>query len=139
MVLFSGLHFEWEIVSSGDGVPGISILKFVPFTSSSYDVSPVLQRLELAGVHGNRILVQGIATGTALVRARLVHPDHPTVPPSTVKLSVIEPFMLEPYQPIYMPRFAFLTYRLRRSRSARGLYVSMPSDQYLWSVTNEKV
>ena len=58
--------FKWTLESVAR-VTGAEIVRFIPWRSSTYNTEPILEKLEAAGSQGNKVLLEGVKTGSAKV------------------------------------------------------------------------
>uniref|UniRef100_A0A182YKB3 Nuclear pore membrane glycoprotein 210 n=1 Tax=Anopheles stephensi TaxID=30069 RepID=A0A182YKB3_ANOST len=108
-----GIEFHWQIAShrshdSRHGGAGDSswsqVLRFLTFSESKFHVVPrPIERLEVAGVQGYMVLLEGINTGSARVTARLPHAEYSHVPPVDVNIMVLANLILDPSDVYILP------------------------------------
>ncbi|XP_053675808.1 nuclear pore membrane glycoprotein 210 [Anopheles nili] len=108
-----GIEFHWQIAShrshdSRHGVAGDSswsqVLRFLTFSESKFHVVPrAIERLEAAGVQGYMVLLDGINTGSARVKAKLPHAEYSHVPPVDVDIMVLANLILDPSDVYILP------------------------------------
>ena len=60
-----GIKFRWSIVSGG--AAKTDILRFMSWRASPYNTEPILEQLESGGDQGNKVLLEGVKTGSARV------------------------------------------------------------------------
>ena len=97
--------------------------------------------MESRGTRGDRILIQGLQTGTAIVGARLMENfpvDTPT-PEDSVRVLVMENIMLSPSSDVYILPLSYVDYVVERRKYGRVEILSVPSEQYKFKVANETV
>jgi nuclear pore complex protein Nup210 len=102
-----GLPFEWFIVNT-DNRDSYSVLNMQKFIDSEYQVSDTIRNLELSGIHGNKILIEGVKTGTTNVQAKLLDPYYKSTSTDMVRLLVVANILLEPSYPVYFFYFFFI-------------------------------
>lgn len=64
--VLDGVEFQWSIKVLRS--PINTVLKFISFKDSSYRTPPDLYELDQKNRQGHMVLVEGVKTGTALVR-----------------------------------------------------------------------
>ena len=97
-----GLKFRWTIESAGNA-KGTDILRFMTWKDSPYNTEPILEKLESQGSQGNKVLLEGIKTGSAKVSVKLVDPQHSSVPPAVESLMVVANLFLLPPAAFIIP------------------------------------
>jgi nuclear pore complex protein Nup210 len=90
-----GLKFRWTIESGGNA-KGTDILRFMSWKDSPYNTEPILEKLESQGSQGNKVLLEGIKTGSAKVSVKLVDAQHSSVPAAVEPLMVVANLFLLP-------------------------------------------
>ena len=90
-----GLKFRWTIESGGNA-KGTDILRFMTWKDSPYNTEPILEKMEAEGFQGNKVLLEGIKTGSAKVSVKLVDPQHSSVPAAVEPLMVVANLFLLP-------------------------------------------
>ncbi|KAI6647347.1 Nuclear pore membrane glycoprotein [Oopsacas minuta] len=140
-----GLKFHWSIHLDDENrmqkFAPESIITFVKFADSNYEADDVIKDLESRGSRGDRILIQGLQTGTAIVSARLVESfpvDTPT-PEDAVRVLVMENIMLFPSSDVYILPLSYVDYVVERRKYGRMEILSVPSEQYKFIVANDTV
>ena len=83
-----GIKFRWTIESGGGTGRGTDILRFMSWQDSPYNTVPILEKLESQGFQGNKVLLEGIKTGSAKVSVKLVDSQHSSVSPAVEPLMV---------------------------------------------------
>lgn len=124
-----GLSVNWEIGHEPKG----SLLKFVPFSSSSVEPSNVLLRMDSEGKRSSAVLVKGVGVGKVNVSARIMDLVPETqLAGTSVSLSILEPLELDPLDDVYLTVGATLQFLLK-TRKQEGLStIPMPDPQYEW-------
>ncbi len=46
------------------------MIRFIPWADSPYNTEPILEQLEKQGQQGNKVLLEGVKTGSAKVSVR---------------------------------------------------------------------
>ena len=90
-----GMKFRWSIESGGNA-KGTEILRFMTWKDSPYNTEPILEKLEVEGSQGNKVLLEGIKTGSAKVSVKSVDSQNLVVPPAVEPLMVVANLFLLP-------------------------------------------
>jgi len=130
-----GLKFRWTIESGGNA-KGTEILRFMTWKDSPYNTEPILEKLENQGSQGNKVLLEGIKTGSAKVSVKLVDPQHTLVPPAVEPLMVVANLFLLPPAAFIIP-CAALDYTANQFRGNRMIPVPLPSPNHNLMVPTE--
>eukprot|EP00090_Calanus_glacialis_P028973 TRINITY_DN4645_c0_g1_i5.p1 TRINITY_DN4645_c0_g1~~TRINITY_DN4645_c0_g1_i5.p1 ORF type:complete len:1790 (-),score=673.65 TRINITY_DN4645_c0_g1_i5:326-5671(-) len=123
-----GLKFRWTIESGGNA-KGTDILRFMTWKDSPYNTEPILEKLESQGSQGNKVLLEGIKTGSAKVSVKLVDPQHSSVPAAVEPLMVVANLFLLPPAANIIP-CASLDYTANQFRGNRMIPVKLPSPNH---------
>ncbi|XP_022250684.1 nuclear pore membrane glycoprotein 210-like isoform X2 [Limulus polyphemus] len=132
-----GVPFEWT-VSDGEVHGSAGVIRFLKFADSPYETPPSIDMWEKQGLHGSVVLVEGVKTGTAKVRAKLISLSYKHVHFSEVNLMVVANLILNPASVFLLPH-SRVNYRVELIKQGRAHEISMPSDQYYLEVTNTTV
>ncbi|XP_049546523.1 nuclear pore membrane glycoprotein 210 [Anopheles darlingi] len=107
-----GIEFQWQIAShrshetrvTGDESSWSQVLRFLTFSESKFHGVPrPIEKLEVAGVQGYMVLLEGINTGSARVTARLPHTEYAHVAPVDVNIMVLANLILNPSDVYILP------------------------------------
>jgi hypothetical protein len=89
--------------SAGDNIDSRNILRLSKFIESEYAVSDSIRQLELIGLSGHKILIEGLKTGMANVQAKLIDSSYKeTLKTPLVRLLVVANILLEPSYTVYL-------------------------------------
>ncbi|XP_055603994.1 nuclear pore membrane glycoprotein 210-like [Uranotaenia lowii] len=98
-----GIEFNWQLAShrtssdnrhQGDWS---QVLRFLTFSESKFHSVPkAVEKLEIDGVQGYMVLLEGINTGSAKVTAKLPYAEYSHVPPVEVNIMVLANLILDP-------------------------------------------
>ena len=130
-----GIKFRWTIESGGGTGRGTDILRFMSWQDSPYNTVPILEQLEAQGFQGNKVLLEGIKTGSAKVSVKLVDSQHSSVSPAVEPLMVVANLFLVPPVAYLLPG-ARLTYSAKQFKSNRFYQLALPSPQHQLTVDN---
>eukprot|EP00066_Takifugu_rubripes_P011606 XP_011600872.1 PREDICTED: nuclear pore membrane glycoprotein 210 isoform X2 [Takifugu rubripes] len=129
----SGLVFDWTIVKDVD-VNGISdsynSLRVLKFSESTYTPPAYISEMERVGKEGDVILVSGLKTGHARLKAKIQEPLYKDVAAAEVRLLILENVMLSPAHDVYLLAGTSIRYRVLKIRQGTITELSMPCDQY---------
>ncbi|XP_069766525.1 nuclear pore membrane glycoprotein 210-like isoform X2 [Narcine bancroftii] len=137
-----GFVFDWSIVknenmdNNAESPRKIRILKF---SESTYLPSPHIATMEKEGKQGDIILVSGLMTGTANLKAQLQEATHKLVPAAIIRLIILENIILRPAHDIYLLVGAFIHYKVAKIVNGKMTEVEMPSEQYSLELHGNKV
>ena len=129
-----GIKFRWSIVSGG--AAKTDILRFMSWRASPYNTEPILEQLESGGDQGNKVLLEGVKTGSARVSVRLVEGQYSSVPAASEPLLVVANLFLIPPSAYLLP-CATLAYSAQQFRGNRLLPVPLPSPHHRLELPTE--
>ncbi|XP_078278924.1 nuclear pore membrane glycoprotein 210-like [Rhinoraja longicauda] len=128
-----GFIFDWSIVNnenSENNAESPRKIRILKFSESPYLPPAHIEIMEREGKQGDIILVSGLMTGTANLKARLQETVYKRVPAATIRLIILENIILSPAHDIYLLVGAFIHYRVTKIVNEKMTEVSMPSEQY---------
>uniref|UniRef100_A0A671VZW8 Nucleoporin 210 n=1 Tax=Sparus aurata TaxID=8175 RepID=A0A671VZW8_SPAAU len=138
----SGLVFDWTLVKDVD-VNGFSdsynSLRVLKFSESTYNPPTYISEMERVGKQGDIILVSGLKTGHAKLKAKIQEPLYKDVGAAEVRLLILENIMLSPAHDVYLLAGTSIRYRLLKIRQGTMTEVTMPCDQYELNLRNSVV
>ncbi|XP_073327221.1 nuclear pore membrane glycoprotein 210 [Pagrus major] len=138
----SGLVFDWTLVKDVD-VNGFSdsynSLRVLKFSESTYNPPTYISEMERVGKQGDIILVSGLKTGHAKLKAKIQEPLYKDVGAAEVRLLILENIMLSPAHDVYLLAGTSIRYRLLKIRQGTMTEVAMPCDQYELNLRNSVV
>uniref|UniRef100_A0A8C5QI72 Nucleoporin 210 n=1 Tax=Leptobrachium leishanense TaxID=445787 RepID=A0A8C5QI72_9ANUR len=135
----AGLGFEWTVVkdaemdSFSDSHNTLRILKFM---ESTYVPPTYITEMEKVAKQGDTILVSGMKTGSAKLRAKILEPLYEKVSPAEVRLLILENILLNPASDVYLLVGSSIQYRVQKGKQGKITDVVMPSDQYTLQLQN---
>ncbi|XP_071099780.1 nuclear pore membrane glycoprotein 210-like isoform X2 [Haliotis cracherodii] len=128
-----GLSFEWSLVSDTetghDVIDAHNILRIKMFADSHYTTPQHIAPLEDRGLQGDRILAEGIRTGSAKISMKLKDPVYKHIEAIDVRIMVIANLMLSPPD-AYVLKFATIKYIVELLKHNTLTKIKMPSPQY---------
>ncbi|XP_061650259.1 nuclear pore membrane glycoprotein 210 [Phyllopteryx taeniolatus] len=138
----AGLVFDWTLVKDVD-VNGFSdshnSLRFLKFSESTYTPPGYISEMERVGKQGNIILVSGLKTGHAKVKAKIQESLYHGVDAAEVKLLILENILLSPAHDVYLLAGTSIRYQVLKIRQGSITELSMPCDQYELHLQNSLV
>jgi hypothetical protein len=106
------------------------------FIDTEYQVSDTIRNLELSGIHGIKILIEGVKTGTTNVQAKLLDPYYKSTSTDMVRLLVVANILLEPSYPVYLLTGTFIKYHVVLIKQTSSDEIPLPSLQYHFETKN---
>ncbi|XP_077368198.1 nuclear pore membrane glycoprotein 210 isoform X2 [Festucalex cinctus] len=138
----AGLVFDWTLVKDGE-VNGFSdsysSLRFLKFSESTYTPPGYISEMERVGKQGNIILVSGLKTGHAKVKAKIQESLYHGVDAAEVKLLILENILLSPAHDIHLMVGTSIRYQVLEIRQGSITELSMPCEQYELHLQNSMV
>ncbi|KAJ3587076.1 hypothetical protein NHX12_013466 [Muraenolepis orangiensis] len=129
----AGLVFDWTIVKDAD-LDGYSdssnSLRVLKFSESTYTPPGYINEMERAGKQGDIILVSGLKTGHAKLKAKIQESLYKDVGAAEVKLLILENILLSPAHDVYLLAGTSIKYKVQKIRQGKITELSMPCDQY---------
>lgn len=135
-----GIPFIWAVESLKETSTMIdpqSIVRFMPFSESSYQVPPGVAVLEAKRQHGDTVLVEGLKTGSAIVVARINDPLYRSID-SRVRIVVVANLILEPSEAFLVPG-TVIPLKLIQIKHGQRVEIKLPSSVYEFEVSNSTV
>ncbi|KAL1021498.1 hypothetical protein UPYG_G00014030 [Umbra pygmaea] len=129
----SSLVFDWSLVKDGDmdGFPdSYSPLRVLKFSESTYTPPGYISEMEVTGKQGDIILVSGLKTGHAKLKAKIQESLYKDVGAAEVKLLILENILLSPAHDVYLLVGTSIQYKVQKIRQGKITELSMPCDQY---------
>uniref|UniRef100_A0A0N5AR32 BIG2 domain-containing protein n=1 Tax=Syphacia muris TaxID=451379 RepID=A0A0N5AR32_9BILA len=121
-----GIPFEWELESTSSKRP----LRVVPFSQSKYEAPDGIRYLEENKKRGYVVLVEGLQTGTAVLKDVLPH---------EIVLLVVANLLLVPSSDLYLPVGAVVRYSAQIVKQGTTEPISLPSAQYQLEVADTSI
>lgn len=138
----AGLVFDWTIVKDTD-MDGFSdsynSLRVLKFSESTYTPPGYISEMERNGKQGDIILVSGLKTGHAKLKAKIHEPLYKDVGAAEVRLLILENILLSPAHDIYLLAGTSIKYKVQKIRQGKITELSMPCDQYELHLQNSVV
>ncbi|KAK7878654.1 hypothetical protein WMY93_030490 [Mugilogobius chulae] len=138
----AGLVFDWTLVKDV-GTNGFSdsynSLRVLKFSESTYTPPPYISEMERVGKQGDLILVSGLKTGHAKLKAKIQESLYKDVGAAEVKLLILENIMLSPAYDVYLLVGTSIRYKVLKIRQGTITELVMPCDQYELHLANSVV
>ncbi|XP_044066781.1 nuclear pore membrane glycoprotein 210 isoform X1 [Siniperca chuatsi] len=138
----AGLVFDWTLVKDVD-VNGFSdsynSLRVLKFSESTYTPLGYISEMERVGKQGDIILVSGLKTGHAKLKAKIQEPLYKDVGAAEVRLLILENILLSPAHDVYLLAGTSIRYKVLKIRQGTITELSMPCDQYELHLQNSVV
>ena len=128
-----------------------NVLRISKFIDSEYQVSESIRALEALGLSGHKILIEGLKTGTANVRTKLIDAFY-TQPSASatgdgevalrtplVRLLVVANIVLVPSEPIRLLVGSSIAYSVSLIKQAFTEQIALPSSQYYFELRDPSV
>ncbi|XP_043080989.1 nuclear pore membrane glycoprotein 210 [Puntigrus tetrazona] len=138
----ASLLFEWTIVKDAEmaGFPdSYNTLRVLRFAESAYTPPAYISEMERVGHQGDIILVSGIKTGHAKLKAKIQEAIYKDVGAAEVRLLILENILLSPAYDIYLLAGTSIKYKVQKIRQGKITELSMPCDQYELHLQNSVV
>ncbi|XP_029363031.1 nuclear pore membrane glycoprotein 210 isoform X2 [Echeneis naucrates] len=138
----AGLVFDWTLVKDVD-VNGFSdsynSLRVLKFSESTYTPPGYISEMERVGKQGDIILVSGLKTGHAKLKAKIQESLYKDVGAAEVRLLILENILLSPAHDVYLLAGTSIQYKVLKIRQGTITELSMPCDQYELHLQNSVV
>ncbi|KAK3547680.1 hypothetical protein QTP86_026925 [Hemibagrus guttatus] len=135
----AGLVFDWSLLKGTEtGVfpDTYSSLRVLKFSESTYTPPMYISEMERVGKQGDIILVSGIKTGHAKLKAKIQEPLYTHVEAAEVRLLILENILLSPAYDVYLLAGTSIKYKVQKIRQGKITELSMPCDQYELQLKN---
>ncbi|XP_002667606.3 nuclear pore membrane glycoprotein 210 [Danio rerio] len=138
----ASLLFEWTIVKDAEmaGFPdSYNTLRILRFAESAYTPPGYISEMERVGHQGDIVLVSGIKTGHAKLKAKIQESIYKDVGAAEVRLLILENILLSPAYDVYLLAGTSIKYKVQKIRQGKITELSMPCDQYELQLQNSAV
>ncbi|XP_041655352.1 nuclear pore membrane glycoprotein 210 isoform X2 [Cheilinus undulatus] len=138
----SGLVFDWTLVKDVDAngfSDSYNALRVLKFSESTYTPLAYISEMERVGKQGDVILVSGLKTGHAKLKAKIQEPLYKDVGAAEVRLLILENILLSPEHDVYLLAGTSIRYRVLKIRQGMMTELPMPSDNYELHLQNSVV
>ncbi|CAG6021644.1 unnamed protein product [Menidia menidia] len=138
----AGLVFDWTLMKDVD-VNGFSdsynSLRVLRFSESTYTPPGYISEMERVGKQGDIILVSGLKTGHAKLKAKIQESLYKDVGAAEVRLLILENILLSPAHDVYLLEGTTIRYRVLKLRQGTITELFLPCDQYVLHLQNSVV
>ncbi|XP_051517027.1 nuclear pore membrane glycoprotein 210-like isoform X2 [Myxocyprinus asiaticus] len=138
----ASLLFEWTIVKDAEmiGFPdSYNSLRVLRFAESAYTPPAYISEMERVGHQGDIILVSGIKTGHAKLKAKIQEALYKDVGAAEVRLLILENILLSPAYDVYLLAGTSIKYKVQKIRQGKITELPMPCDQYELHLQNSVI
>ncbi|KAM8829564.1 nuclear pore membrane glycoprotein 210 isoform 1-T1 [Synchiropus picturatus] len=138
----AGLVFDWTLVKDVDAdgfSDSYSSLRVLKFSESTYTPPGYITEMERVGKQGDIILVSGMKTGHAKLKAKIQESLYKDVGAAEVRLLILENILLSPAHDVYLMVGTSIRYKVLKIRQGKIVELSMPCDQYELHLQNSVV
>ncbi|XP_036388992.1 nuclear pore membrane glycoprotein 210 isoform X2 [Megalops cyprinoides] len=138
----AGLVFDWTIVKDTETArfsDSHNALRILKFSESTYTPPGYISEMERVGKQGDIILVSGIKTGNAKLKAKIQEVLYKDVSAAEVRLLILENILLNPASDVYLLVGTSIRYSVLKIRQGKITELSMPSDQYQLQLQNSVI
>uniref|UniRef100_A0A8C6Q1T9 Nucleoporin 210 n=1 Tax=Nothobranchius furzeri TaxID=105023 RepID=A0A8C6Q1T9_NOTFU len=132
----AGLVFDWTLVKDTLVFLSSRVLKF---SESTYTPPTYISEMERVGKQGDIILVSGLKTGHAKLKAKIQESLYKDVGAAEVRLLILENILLSPAHDVYLLAGTSIRYRVLKIRQGSITELSMPCDQYELHLQNSVI
>uniref|UniRef100_A0AAV2M0I1 BIG2 domain-containing protein n=1 Tax=Knipowitschia caucasica TaxID=637954 RepID=A0AAV2M0I1_KNICA len=138
----AGLVFDWTLVKDvetngfSDSYNSLRVMKF---SESTYTPPAYISEMERVGKQGDIILVSGLKTGHAKLKAKIQELLYKDVGAAEVRLLILENIMLSPAYDVYLLVGTSIRYKVLKIRQGSITELVMPCDQYELHLENSAV
>lgn len=138
----AGLVFDWTLVKDVE-VNGFTdsynALRVLKFSESTYTPPVYISEMERVGKQGDIILVSGLKTGHAKLKAKIQESLYKDVGAAEVRLLILENILLSPAHDVYLLVGTSIRYKVLKIRQGTITELVMPCDQYKLHLQNSVV
>ncbi|XP_034551492.1 nuclear pore membrane glycoprotein 210 isoform X2 [Notolabrus celidotus] len=138
----SGLVFDWTLVKDIDEngfSDSYNALRVLKFSESTYTPLAYISEMERVGMQGDVILVSGLKTGHAKLKAKIQETLYKDVGAAEVRLLILENILLSPEHDVYLLAGTSMRYKVLKIRQGMIAELPMPSDNYELHLQNSVV
>uniref|UniRef100_A0A8C5D5A2 BIG2 domain-containing protein n=1 Tax=Gouania willdenowi TaxID=441366 RepID=A0A8C5D5A2_GOUWI len=133
----AGLLFDWTLVN--DLFFSLLASRVLKFSESTYTPPGYITEMERLGKQGDFILVSGLKTGHAKLKAKIHESLYKDVGAAEVRLLILENILLSPAHDVYLLAGTSIRYRVLKIRQGKITELLMPCDQYELHLRNSAV
>ncbi|CAG9763709.1 unnamed protein product [Ceutorhynchus assimilis] len=130
------IEFDWNIIPLGPNKE--SVIRYIAFRDSPYEIPPGIQLLEDQNKKGYSILLEGVKSGSAKVTVRLPYPEYKHVEVSEVQLMIVANLLLSPAEVYAMPGDV-IPFKIFYINNGRMEEIAMPDSQYYIEAENTEI
>lgn len=129
-----GIEFNWKIGLQHKTASDSSwnqVLRFLDFSASKYhEVPKDIEKFELLGLKGYKVLLEGINTGYSKVTVRLPYPEYQHVPAVEVDIMVLANLIIDPVD-VHIMVGDTVNFRILQLKQGKLQEISTSNQYYL--------
>ncbi|KAK3103291.1 hypothetical protein FSP39_018237 [Pinctada imbricata] len=136
----AGMEFKWSLLpdTTAEQNEISEILRIIKFTESHYTTPRHIRHLENKGTQGDAILVEGMRTGSAIVRAKARDYAYKDVAAPQVRIMVVANLMIVPAE-AHVLKYADIKYKVQLLKHSSIIEIAMPSNQFSLEVQDGQI
>ena len=127
-----GIQFDWTISP-------LDIIRYRTWASSSYVAPEFVEYWESKGAKSSFVLMEGIRTGAAQIKARILGDIYQDVEPSEITAHVLANLLLHPSNEIFLVRGAKVGFKAEILKQGPRVPLNLPLPQFYLQVTDSAV
>nr|XP_045612932.1 nuclear pore membrane glycoprotein 210-like isoform X2 [Procambarus clarkii] len=127
-----GIEMIWDLQTLADRgslVAAQTVLRFMTFKESPYEMPPSIAPLEESGRMGYMVLIEGRQTGSARLSVRVAHHAYKHLAPASVDLMVVANLLLDPADVYVLPHTA-VEYTVFQIKQGHLSIIDLPGSQF---------
>ncbi|XP_050315586.1 nuclear pore membrane glycoprotein 210 [Anthonomus grandis grandis] len=121
------IEFDWNIIPLGPNKE--SVIRYITYRDSPYEIPPGIQPLEDENKKGYSILLEGVKSGSAKITVKLPYPEYKHVETSEVQLMIVANLLLTPAEVYVMPGET-VPFKIFYINDGRLEEITIPNSQY---------
>ncbi|OTF73710.1 hypothetical protein BLA29_007450, partial [Euroglyphus maynei] len=123
-----GVSFDWNLIPS-------DVIRYRPWSTSSYASPDFVEYWESRGRKSSMILVEGVKTGSAKIRATINDNESMNkVEPAEINIHVVANLLLLPSNDVFMVPGSTIHFRAEISKQGPRVSLQFPNQQYYLEV-----
>lgn len=134
-----GVSFQWIITDPFGRPAENNVLRFLKYADSAFETPPSIDFWEQQGLHGSKVLLEGVKTGTAKASVRPRDSVYKDLQSSEITLIVVANLVLNPTSDVYILPEMSIQYQVELIKQRKAHIIPMPSDQYYLEILNTDI
>nr|XP_027197064.1 nuclear pore membrane glycoprotein 210-like [Dermatophagoides pteronyssinus] len=129
-----GVSFDWTLIPT-------DVIRYRPWSTSSYAAPDFVEYWETRGRKSSMILVEGVKTGSAKIRATLISDNEfiNKVKPAEINIHVVANLLLLPSNDVFIVPGATIHFRAEISKQGPRVSLQFPNQQYYLEVYDSNI